>query len=353
MLRHPERQDSCTGVSDVAMTVPRPATSRPRALVTGGAGFIGSHLCERLLAEGYGVVRMDDLSTGSFENVAPFLAREADFEYVEHDISSHIDVAGDLDEVYHFASAASPADFARIPIEILKTGALGTHNSLGLARARGARFMLASTSEVYGDPLVHPQHEDYRGNVSTIGVRSVYDEAKRYAETLTMAYHRHHGLDTRIVRIFNTHGPRTREDDGRMVPNFIRQALLGEPLTLYGDGTQTRSVQYVDDLIEGVIRLMRSEETRPVNIGNPVEYSVREVAEMIVELSGSHSEISYQPLPEDDPRQRCPDITRAREVLGWEPQTGAREGLAKTLSWFASRAEARSEASPATRSEGP
>jgi dTDP-glucose 4,6-dehydratase len=334
------------------MTVPRPATSRPRALVTGGAGFIGSHLCERLLAEGYRVVCMDDLSTGSFENVAPFLAREAAFEYVEHDVSTHMDVAGELDEVYHFASAASPADFARIPIEILKTGALGTHNSLGLARARDARFMLASTSEVYGDPLVHPQHEDYRGNVSTTGVRSVYDEAKRYAEALTIAYHRHHRVDTRIVRIFNTHGPRTREDDGRMVSNFIRQALLGEPLTLYGEGTQTRSVQYVDDLIEGVIRLMKSDETRPVNIGNPVEYSVREVAEMVIELSGSGSEISHQPLPEDDPQQRCPDITRAREVLGWEPQTGAREGLAKTLEWFASQAEARSEASPATPSEG-
>ena len=295
---------------------------------------------------------MDNLSTGSFENVAPFLAREADFEYIEHDVSTHMDVAGELDEVYHFASAASPADFGRIPIEILKSGSLGTHNSLGLARVRGARFMLASTSEVYGDPLVHPQHEDYRGNVSTTGVRSVYDEAKRYGEALTMTYHRHHGQDTRIVRIFNTHGPKMRDDDGRMVPNFIRQALLGEPLTLYGDGTQTRSVQYVDDLIEGVIRLMKSDETRPVNIGNPVEYSVREVAEIIVELSGSGSEISHQPLPEDDPKQRCPDITRAREVLGWEPQTGAREGLAKTLKWFASQAEARSEASPATRSEG-
>jgi dTDP-glucose 4,6-dehydratase len=325
-----------------------------RALVTGGAGFIGSHLCERLLSEGYEVVCLDNLSTGVLENVAPFLARDADFEYVEHDVSTHIDVPGELDEVYHFASAASPADFGRIPIEILKTGSLGTHNSLGLARARGARFMLASTSEVYGDPLVHPQHEDYRGNVSTTGVRSVYDEAKRYAEALTMAYHRHHRLDTRIVRIFNTHGPRTREDDGRMVPNFIRQALLGEPLSVYGDGTQTRSVQYVDDLIEGTIRLMRSEETRPVNIGNPIEYSVREVAEMIIGLSGSRSEISYQPLPEDDPRQRCPDITRARESLGWEPQTGASEGLEKTLTWFASAAKGRTgpEASPAPHGEG-
>jgi dTDP-glucose 4,6-dehydratase len=321
------------------MTVARHATRR--ALVTGGAGFIGSHLCEALLSEGYKVVCMDNFSTGVLENVAPLLAREADFEYIDHDVSNHIDVAGELDEVYHFASAASPVDFGRIPIEILKTGALGTHNSLGLARARGARFMLASTSEVYGDPLVHPQHEDYRGNVSTTGPRSVYDEAKRYAEALTMAYHRHRRIDTRIVRIFNTYGPKMREDDGRMVPNFIRQALLGKPLTVYGEGTQTRSVQYVEDLIEGVIRLMNSEETRPVNIGNPVEYSVREVAEMVIELSGSQSEISHQPLPEDDPKQRCPDISRAREALDWEPQTPAREGLAKTLTWFASQAEAR------------
>jgi dTDP-glucose 4,6-dehydratase len=284
--------------------------------------------------------------------VAPLLASEADFEYVDHDVSTHIEIPGELDEVYHFASAASPADFGRIPIEILKSGASGTHNALGLARARGGRFMLASTSEVYGDPLVHPQHEEYRGNVSTTGVRSVYDEAKRYAEALTMAYHRHHGLDTRIVRIFNSHGPKMRADDGRMVPNFIRQALLGEPLTVYGAGTQTRSIQYVDDLIEGVIRLMKSEEIRPVNIGNPVEYSVREVAEMIIELSGSRSEISYHPLPEDDPKQRCPDISRAREVLGWEPRTPAREGLARTLEWFTSQAESKSRASTTTRGEG-
>jgi len=311
-------------------------TRRPRALVTGGAGFIGSHLCERLLSEGYKVVCMDNLSTGVLENVAPLLAREADFDYIDHDVSTHIELPGELDEVYHFASAASPADFGRFAVEILKSGAMGTLNCLGVARARGARFMLASTSEVCGDPLVHPQHEEYRGNVSTTGVRSVYDEAKRYAEALTMAYHRHHGLDTRIVRIFNTFGPKMRVDDGRMVPNFIRQALLGEPLTIYGEGTQTRSVQYVDDLIEGIIRLMKSEEIRPVNIGNPVEYTVREVAEMIIQLSGSRSEISHHPLPEDDPKQRCPDISRAREVLGWEPQTQAREGLAKTLSWFRS-----------------
>jgi dTDP-glucose 4,6-dehydratase len=316
-------------------------SGKPRALVTGGAGFVGSHLCERLLSEGYEVICLDNLITGDLENIAPFLARGADFEYVDHDISAPIDIEGELDEIYHFASPASPADFERMPVEILKVGSLGTHNCLELALARGARFMLASTSEVYGDPLVHPQQEAYRGNVSTTGVRSVYDEAKRYAEALTMAYNRHHVLETRIVRIFNTFGPKMRADDGRMVPNFIRQALSGEPLTVYGEGTQTRSVQYVDDLIEGVIRLMRSKETRPVNIGNPVEYSVSEVAALIIELSGSDSEISHQPLPEDDPKQRRPDITRARNVLGWEPQTAASEGLAKTLAWFAPRAHQR------------
>jgi dTDP-glucose 4,6-dehydratase len=326
----------------VAMTWASPGARRPRALVTGGAGFIGSHLCERLLAEDYRVVCMDNLSTGVLQNVAPLLADEANFEYVDHDVSTSLNVPGELEEVYHFASPASPADFGRIPIQILRAGALGTDHSLGLAVAKGARFMLASSSEVYGDPLVHPQHEDYRGNVNITGPRSVYDEAKRYAEAITMAYHRYHRLDTRIVRIFNTFGPRMREDDGRMVPNFIRQALQDEPVSVYGDGTHTRSLQYVDDLVEGVIRLMRSEETRPVNIGNPVEYSVREVAEMIIALSGSRSEISYQPLPEDDPRQRRPDITRARESLAWEPQTPAREGLAKTLTWFASLAEASS-----------
>src|SRR5829696_284937 len=269
-------QASATGDSDVAMTGARSATRRPRALVTGGAGFIGSHLCERLLSEGCRVVCMDNLSTGVLANVTPFLAK-------------------------------------------------------------GARFMLASTSEVDGAPLVHPQREDYRRNVSTTGPRSVYDEAKRYAEALTMAYHRHHRIDTRIVRIFNSYGPKMREDDGRMVPNFMRQALLGEPLTVYGDGTQTRSVQYIEDLIEGVIRLMKSEETRPVNIGNPVEYTVREVAEMIIELSGSDSEIVHRPLPADDPRRRRPDIDRAREVLGWEPRTAAREGLRRTLHWFSGR----------------
>ena len=313
-----------------------PNVEKKRALVTGGAGFVGSHLCERLLEEGYRVICMDNLRTGTLENVA-HLQREAGFEYVHHDVTTYIDCPGGLDEVYHFASPASPADFERIPIPILKVGALGTYNALGLAKARGARLMLASTSEVYGDPLVHPQPEGYRGNVNPIGVRGVYDEAKRYAESITMAYHRHHGVDTRIVRIFNTYGPRMRPDDGRMIPNFVRQALSGEPLTVYGDGSQTRSVQYVDDLVEGVIGLMRSDEVRPVNIGNPVEYTVKEVAALIVGLSESASELVYEPLPQDDPKQRCPDITRAREVLGWEPRVAAAQGLSRTIGWFAER----------------
>jgi dTDP-glucose 4,6-dehydratase len=307
-----------------------------RALVTGGAGFLGSHLCERLLSEGYRVVCVDNLRTGSLDNVA-HLEGEAHFEYIDHDVTSHLNVAGELDEIYHFASPASPKDFSRIPIPILKAGALGTYNSLGLALAKGARLMLASSSEVYGDPLVHPQTENYWGNVNPVGVRGVYDEAKRYAEALTMAYHRHHKVDTRIVRVFNTYGPRMRVDDGRMVPNFIQQALLGRPLTVYGDGSQSRSVQYVDDLIEGILRLMRSPEDRPVNIGNPVEYSVRQVAEMILEISGSQSGIVFEPLPEDDPKQRRPDITRARETLGWEPRVPAKEGLKLTFEWFAQR----------------
>ena len=310
-------------------------TGKRRALVTGGAGFLGSHLCERLIAESYKVICMDNLRTGSPENVAHL--GDGDFEYVDHDVTTHISIAGELDEIYHFASPASPVDFERIPIPILKVGALGTYNSLGLARAKDARLMLASTSEVYGDPLVHPQREDYWGNVNPIGVRGVYDEAKRYAEAITMAYHRHHQVETRIVRIFNTHGPRMRPDDGRMIPNFTTQALAGVPLTVYGDGSQTRSVQYVDDLVEGVFRLMHGAEWQPVNIGNPTEYSVKEVAELILELSGSGSEIVYKPLPQDDPKQRCPDITRARETLGWEPRTPAREGLEATINWFVGR----------------
>jgi dTDP-glucose 4,6-dehydratase len=320
--------------------------AKTRALVTGGAGFLGSHLCERLLSEGYRVVCMDNLRTGSLENLA-HLESEAHFEYIDHDVTSHINVGGELDEIYHFASPASPKDFERIPIPILKVGALGTYNSLGLALARGARLMLASSSEVYGDPLVHPQRENYWGNVNPVGVRGVYDEAKRYAEAITMAYHRHHKVDTRIVRIFNTYGPRMRVDDGRMVPNFIQQALLGRPLTVYGDGSQSRSVQYVDDLIDGVLRLMKSPEDRPVNIGNPVEYSVRQVAEMILGIAGSRSGIVYEPLPEDDPKQRRPDITRARETLGWEPRVPAKEGFKLTFEWFAQRPSPSEAVSPA------
>jgi dTDP-glucose 4,6-dehydratase len=306
--------------------------------VTGGAGFLGSHLCERLLSEGYRVLCMDNLRTGSLDNIA-HLGNEPNFEYVEHDVSAHINIPGELEEIYHFASPASPKDFSRIPIPILKVGALGTYNCLGLALAKGGRFMLASSSEVYGDPLVHPQPEDYRGNVNQVGVRGVYDEAKRYAEAITMAYHRHHKVETRIVRIFNTYGPKMREDDGRMIPTFISQALSGRPLTIHGDGSQTRSVQYVDDLIEGTFRLMQSSETRPVNIGSPQEHTVREIAEMVIELSGSESELVHEPLPEDDPKRRCPDITRAREILDWEPRVPVREGLEMTLDWFARRNE--------------
>jgi dTDP-glucose 4,6-dehydratase len=307
---------------------------RPRGLVTGGAGFLGSHFCERLIAEGYLVLCVDNLSTGLRENVA-HLEGDPGFEFVQRDVTLPLQIEGPLDEVYHFASPASPKDFERIPVEILLAGSAGTHNALDLALDRDARFLLASSSEVYGDPLVHPQHEDYRGNVSTTGIRSVYDEAKRYAEALTTAYRRKYGLDTRIARIFNSYGPRMRPDDGRVVPTFISQALAGIPLTVYGEGTQTRSLQYVDDLVEGVYRLMQSDETRPVNMGNPVEYTVREIAEMVIELSGSPSEIVYQPLPGDDPLRRRPDITRAREKLGWEPQVQASEGLQKTLAWFA------------------
>jgi dTDP-glucose 4,6-dehydratase len=290
---------------------------------------------------------MDNLRTGSLENVAR-LQDEVDFEYFDHDVTAHIDVAGELDEIYYFASPASPRDFTRIPIPILKAGALGTYNALGLALAKGARFMLASSSEVYGDPLVHPQHEEYWGNVNQVGVRGVYDEAKRYAEAITMAYRRHHRVETRILRAFNSYGPRMRPDDGRMIPNFISQALSGRPLTIYGDGSQTRSLQYVDDLIEGVFRLMKSSESRPVNVGNPVERPVREIAGMVIDLCGSESELVYEPLPEDDPKRRCPDITRAREVLGWEPRVPLREGLIKTLEWFAGR-PSRHEASSAKR----
>jgi dTDP-glucose 4,6-dehydratase len=327
----PARPASHTEASGVAE-----AGRKPRALVTGGAGFIGSHLCERLLSEGYRVLCLDNLITGSLENVV-HLKNEADFEYLDHDVSTYINISGELDEIYHFASPASPIDFERIPIPILKVGALGTYNALGLALAKGARFMLASSSEVYGDPLIHPQTEEYWGNVNPVGLRGVYDEAKRYAESITMAYNRHHHLETRIVRIFNTYGSRMRPDDGRMIPNFVSQALSGRPLTVYGGGAQTRSVQYVDDLIEGVWLLMKSSEVRPVNVGNPHEHTVREIAEMIVEISGHEGKLVHEPLPENDPKRRRPDISRAREVLGWEPRVPPREGLKKTFDWFAER----------------
>ncbi len=302
--------------------------------MTGGAGFLGSHICERLLAEGYRVVCVDNLSTGVRENIA-HLEEDLLFEYVDHDVTVPLGIVGGLDEVYHFASPASPKDFGRIPVEILRAGSIGTQNTLDLASEASARFLLASSSEVYGDPLVHPQHEDYRGNVSTTGARAVYDEAKRYAEAVTMAYRRKYSLDTRIARIFNSYGPKMRPDDGRMIPNFVSQAFAGRPLTVYGDGVQTRSLQYVDDLVDGVFRLMQSSEVRPVNIGNPEEYSVREIAAFVIKLSGSRSEIVYEPLPEDDPRRRRPDISRAREVLGWEPRVQLGEGLERTLGWFA------------------
>jgi dTDP-glucose 4,6-dehydratase len=306
----------------------------PRALVTGGAGFVGSHLCERLLADGYQVLCVDNIATGSLRNVEHLAG--SGFELLEHDITRPFDIPGPIAEIYHFASPASPPDFARIPMPILKVGSYGTFNCLDLAKQKAARFMLASTSEVYGDPAVHPQPESYRGNVNPIGVRSVYDEAKRYAEAVTMAYRRHDEVDTRIVRIFNTYGPRMRLDDGRMIPNFITQALSGRPITVYGDGTQSRSLQYVSDLIEGVVRLMGSDVSLPVNIGNPREFSVLQVAEMVIEASSSSSEIVFEPLPEDDPKRRSPDIGRARAMLGWEPHVPAEEGIRTTVAWFAS-----------------
>ncbi len=304
-----------------------------RILVTGGAGFIGSHLCDRLLADGHEVVAMDNLITGTVDNIA-HLAGNRRFKFIFHDVTEYIYVPGPLDVVMHLASPASPVDFARIPIQILKVGSLGTHNTLGLALAKGARYLLASTSEVYGDPLVHPQPESYWGNVNPIGTRGVYDEAKRFAEAITMAYHRVHGVDTRIIRIFNTFGPRMRLNDGRVVPNFIGQALRGEPLTVYGDGSQTRSFCFVSDLIEGMIRLLMSNETQPVNIGNPTEVTILAFAEMINALTGNRAGIVFKPLPEDDPRVRRPDITRARTILGWEPQVPVEVGLERTIAYF-------------------
>jgi len=306
-----------------------------RALVTGGAGFLGSHLCDRLIAEGMSVIAVDNLITGKRENVAHLLGRP-DFELVLHDVSKPIEIAGPIDCVLHFASPASPIDYLELPIQTLKVGSLGTHNSLGLAKAKGARYLLASTSETYGDPLVHPQPETYWGNVNPVGPRGVYDEAKRFAEAMTMAYHRYHGLETRIVRIFNTYGPRMRPKDGRVVPAFIQQSLLGEPLTVFGDGSQTRSFCYVDDLVEGIFRLLMSDEVLPTNIGNPHEMTILQFAERIRSLVGSTSPIDFHPLPEDDPKTRQPDIAKARRVLGWEPRVPLDLGLGRTIDYFRS-----------------
>lgn len=307
-----------------------------RVLVTGGAGFLGSHLCDRLLAEGHTVVAMDNLVTGNTDNIA-HLAGNPRFSFVKHDITNYIYLAGELDAILHFASPASPVDYLELPIQTLKVGSLGTHNALGVAKAKKARLLLASTSEVYGDPLVHPQTEEYWGNVNPIGPRGVYDEAKRFAEAITMAYQRFHGVETRIVRIFNTYGPRMRLNDGRVVPNFIKQALNGEALTVYGEGNQTRSFCYVSDLVDGIYRLLLSDEPLPTNIGNPSEMTILQFAQRINALTGNPGGIIYKPLPKDDPQQRQPDITKARRILGWEPKVGLDAGLEETISYFAGR----------------
>ena len=318
--------------------MPVPWQVRVRVLVTGGAGFIGSHLCDFLLAQGCDVVCMDSLLTGSVDNIAHI--RDGRFLFVKHDVTNYIVVDGALDYVLHFASPASPIDYMELPIQTLKVGALGTHKALGLALARKARFLLASTSEVYGDPLEHPQREEYWGNVNPVGPRGVYDEAKRFAEAMTMAYHRYHGLDTRIVRIFNTYGPRMRLTDGRAIPTFISQALQNEPLTVFGDGGQTRSFTYVSDLVDGIWRLMHAAINDPVNLGNPREMTLLELARRVIEASGSRSEVVFRPLPVDDPKVRQPDIARARQVLGWAPKVDVETGLADTIAWFR-RAERR------------
>ncbi|HEX8387358.1 MAG TPA: UDP-glucuronic acid decarboxylase family protein [Rubricoccaceae bacterium] len=311
----------------------------PRTLITGGAGFLGSHLCDRFIADGHEVVCMDNLITGNPDNIAHLIGHER-FTFVRHDVSNYVYVGGELDYILHFASPASPIDYLKLPIQTLKVSSLGTHNALGLAKAKGARMLIASTSEVYGDPQVHPQPESYWGHVNPIGSRGVYDEAKRFSEAITMAYHRYHGVETRIVRIFNTYGPRMRLDDGRALPAFMGQALRGEPITVFGDGSQTRSFQYVDDLIEGIVRLLHSDEADPVNIGNPDEVSIREFAEEVVALTGSKSTLTFVDLPADDPKIRQPDITRARAILDWEPRVARADGLARTLDYFRDRVAA-------------
>ncbi len=307
-----------------------------RLLITGGAGFLGSHLCDRFLAEGHEVVVMDNLITGSTANIEHLSGHE-DFRFVKQDVTEYLYVEGELDAILHFASPASPIDYLQLPIQTLKVGALGTHKTLGLARHKKALYLLASTSEVYGDPLEHPQKEDYWGNVNPIGPRGVYDEAKRFAEAMTMAYHRYHGLDTRIARIFNTYGPRMRLEDGRVVPNFIAQALRHEPLTVYGDGSQTRSFCYVSDMIEGIYKLLFSGEVEPINLGNPREMSIIDLAGTVNSITENSAGVVFEPLPEDDPQVRRPDIARAREVLDWEPKVGLDEGLRTTISWFEER----------------
>lgn len=311
---------------------------KKRILITGGAGFLGSHLCDRFLKEGYYVIAMDNLVTGNLKNIEHLMHRE-DFEYFHGDVSNYVHVPGRLDYILHFASPASPIDYLKMPIQTLKVGSLGTHNCLGLARAKGARILVASTSEIYGDPTVHPQTESYWGNVNPIGPRGVYDEAKRFQEAITMAYHTYHKLETRIIRIFNTYGPRMRLNDGRALPAFLGQALRGEDLTVFGDGSQTRSFCYVDDLVEGIYRLLLSDYPQPVNIGNPDEISIKEFAEEIIKLTNSEQKVIYKPLPQDDPMQRRPDITRAREVLGWEPKVSRSEGLKITYEYFKEQVE--------------
>ncbi len=308
-------------------------SNKKRVLVTGAAGFLGSHLCDRFIKEGCEVIGMDNLLTGNIQNIEHLFPLK-EFEFYHHDITKFINVPGNIDYILHFASPASPIDYLKMPIQTLKVGALGTHNVLGVAKAKNARILVASTSEVYGDPMVHPQTEEYWGNVNPIGPRGVYDEAKRFLESITMAYHNFHGVETRMIRIFNTYGPRMRLDDGRALPTFMSQALRGEDVTVFGDGSQTRSFCYVDDLVEGIYRLLLSDYHMPVNIGNPAEITLKEFAEEVVELVGTNSKIVYEPLPKDDPKQRRPDITKAKEILGWEPKVDRHEGLKRTLEYF-------------------